>query len=374
MRGLNVVIVVPVLWLFSCVRGPEPESGAEPMSGAVSEAAPIGRGELTAEPGEVVVDASSGPRSTREVQVRLTNAGAGPLTIEQVDTSCSCTIAESLEMRTLEPAESVMLSLQLRPPVYGSKETLVVVRTDSETRPELVIPVQMEGPADTAPYVRTTPSRMTIAGAVPGEEIERRLDVWTTETPGTEPWLTGLASSSDHVSATIVGEPLESAFSSGLAQRRYDVRVTGRIPASDEEIVEATVRFETRTPSAAGHPEQVIPVQVRLRPAVRAVPDRLFIAVGGDTEFPIRRSVMLVGAADEVAWEAAVDRDALPQWLEVDVADSDEPGRVRLKLTVAEAAADALGDDGRLEVQVPLECTHPDCRQVSLGVRVARVE
>jgi len=120
-RGLNVVIVVPVLWLFSCVRGPEPESGAEPMSGAVSEAAPIGRGELTAEPGEVVVDASSGPRSTREVQVRLTNAGAGPLTIEQVDTSCSCTIAESLGMRTLEPAESVMLSLQLRPMVKTAK-------------------------------------------------------------------------------------------------------------------------------------------------------------------------------------------------------------------------------------------------------------
>lgn len=88
--------------------------------------------------------------------LQVLNAGAVPLHIEDIRTSCGCTVA-TLAQDTLAPGEQTALSIrfdpQAHPGLYGPLLRLVYLASNDPATPELEIPVHVSvmAPVTAAP-------------------------------------------------------------------------------------------------------------------------------------------------------------------------------------------------------------------------------
>jgi hypothetical protein len=143
----------------------------------------------------------------RRVTFELSNDGPDVMRIETISASCGCTVIDQLKSNVLNPGEHVELTAMVDLPRYGSKQSVVTVRAQSQgddpSARSLRIPIILNGLDRPLPWIEIQPKELTMTTTNPAESLRRDFVVSTHEAhEPTSAWLTGYASSDDRVRLT----------------------------------------------------------------------------------------------------------------------------------------------------------------------------
>lgn len=223
-----LVLVVSLSWsLASCEK-----SADRPADGVKSS----GNGVLAVEPSPLRVSATEKSGLSRLPAVlTLKNTGTDPLSIPHVEAKCGCMTHETFEPLVLQPGTTTELSLKVSVPRYGTRETSVVIDTDSASTPQVVVPVVLQGPELKTPYVQSVPSQLRITAHRAGEPLSDQIVIRSVESPGPQ-WITGLIAERETLEAEVLELPAEKRLTDQAIRRSYLFKIRSHAPESPEHI------------------------------------------------------------------------------------------------------------------------------------------
>ncbi len=331
----------------------------------------IGAGALDIRPARLEIQRDESAQMIPPITLDLSNVGAGPLTILDVETTCGCTLPEPLSASVIAPGQSVTLHIKASVPAHGEKVSRVSVMTDSATTARIDVPVILRGRELTPPYIETAPGQVELTGTTPEQDVEQTFVVSVVEETS-RTWLTGLTSDVagfdlDHVEL-IKEEPLTQQ----TVRRWYQFRIHGWLPRIGE-VTSGALRFTT-TGESSPKPIPVITLSATVMPAIRVVPRELVFRVGSGNQLPEPRRLLLI-PSDDTPFSATISDD-LPVWLTVTPVDGStvQAGKsvMPFEIRISANVLDLLTDQAPLESVIRFDSTHPDAPGLVATVSVAR--
>ncbi|MEZ6063484.1 MAG: DUF1573 domain-containing protein [Planctomycetaceae bacterium] len=197
------------------------------------------------------------------VDVTVTNTGRQPISIADLETTCSCAVAQPFDPKPLQKDESRTLRFYVRPPSYGKKRSIVTVHTSPSLAPTEII-FYMSGVSVQIPFVNVVPDAIQLVAEAFDEPVTHQFSVETGERIGTSgQWLSGMTSTSQDVSITLLGvEDLRTDKVKQILIRRYDFELSCEIREGEPRV--KTFAIHTVTQSPAGTTTNDKPIPVRL--------------------------------------------------------------------------------------------------------------
>lgn len=323
---------------------------------------PVDSGGITAIPSQLEYRNDKG--ESGNVEFRLRNEGTRAVRILSVQASCGCTQLEGEAFPPIEPGRDVTLTFRVSPPTYGSKKSIVKIRTDSSETPDVHVAVTLIGKNLTPPYVSRGPGDTRVqflAGEIPAP---LKLQLSCVESFG-EPWLTGIEA---HPALVAVDSPSlinETPLSEETISREYEVTLNFQ-PLADNSIHTIHLTPVTRTEPSKSFPSMSATWQQV--DALRAAPSSLLFsfAVGDAAEHRTRRIVLV--AADDAVWTIkSLTSDV--SWFRAETANAGrESTNCQINVTCLTPDDQAASlEQGTLRI----ETDHP--RSPVVQVRVSRV-
>jgi hypothetical protein len=363
---MRVIAACLALLIGGCA---DEEQGTSRTNSGPRESAPqAGAGRLEAEPPTVTVERRTDHAGPVPFSITLRNVGAGQLVISNVHPLCGCTQASPLEKNELAPGDEAVLRVAASVPRVGQQDTFIEITTDSPTTPLVSIPVKLIGGDVHAPYVaNSTPKLIRLSGPVPGGEAQAAFVAATVEYASQSPWIQGFTSDDPRITAALAGSPTEERSVGDTVLRYYEIEVQAETPPVNEQYVGALAIV------AASQGVKTVPgieVSVHCVPAIQCYPNQILVRIDSETQFPITKTVLFRGDAGD--WQVALANE-LPTWLlPIDPADAAADPESR---TVAFQLISAVLDDpalanGRYELAVPFETTHPSGTRSEVALRI----
>ncbi len=187
-----------------------------------------------------------------DAQVTMKNTGRLPITITDIEASCTCTIVEPVRQRSLEPGESRTLNLKVQLPKYGTVRSTVIVRTDRMPEQPAEIVLHLSGRPVIGPYVKHVPDRLQLTVHDVDQPLTYAFSVDTVERLlESERWLTGMNASEPDIKITLTGsEELERMESRQVVVRRYHFELSCGLKEESPRARSFALQLSTRYPAA----------------------------------------------------------------------------------------------------------------------------
>ena len=206
------------------------------------------------------------PTSELDAVFNITNTGNAPLEIIDIKTSCGCTVP-SIGKRLLDPGESTVFKVHLRPPnVAGLVDKKVTIKTNDPAIPTIVVSLL----ANVVLELSIEPQFVRFENVLRSDQATR--DIVLVPKDAEKFKITGIVSDSPYLSTSIVQEA-----------SRYRVTVkldAATVPAGTSDFISTLIHIKTNNETV---PEALVPVNVRFLPLYSAIPERLQVYVKPDT-------------------------------------------------------------------------------------------
>lgn len=152
---------------------------------------------------EVAYETGSAGAVTEVVQVK--NRGTKPVLIDQVRTSCHCTLVEKLGNPTIDAGTSVEFTLKLQPPSIGQTNSHVDIQTRcGDDLKWHRLPVVLRGKELEVPHLVSTMPPQIWLNLNPSESDNSHVFSFETiEKKSATPWITGVETSIEHLAAAL---------------------------------------------------------------------------------------------------------------------------------------------------------------------------
>lgn len=317
-------------------------------------------GALSIIPAQVHVQSSAANPAGQAtaVDVRLRNDGGRPLTILNVHTSCTCTVAEAVKTPRLLPGQETTLKLNVTPPQFGKTQSEVTIVSDIPSTS--VIPLQLEGDSEPIPHLRSQSRQLELIGKVPGDAVRGDVAITTVEQRGSTPWIRGLVSTPAGMTAVLRQPVSESPIADDLVRRQYLFDVSSPCPNSGKSQFQlfpdlATPNHRTTLP---------VPVSIEYVASVRAVPSEIIL----DDSNSIQDIPLLLISRDDQKFQivSLTCSDAKTS-IEVPTSNGDDAEGTVHNLTL-EIDPNQLGIDS-VEAHIEIKTNHPDGVPIRIRVR-----
>jgi len=212
----------------------------------------------------------------KDIEVKLYNKGTVPLSIREISTSCSCTMASPWPGQIL-PSQSVSLQVSVHLPDAGTFSNIVTVVSDAKF-PHQYISIFGRVEND----VRLDPARLTFGEIVINHKAERILIL--RDVDGKLPRPLKVATTSPFLSAQLVEREKDT----------FEVRVKLLAPSQSSEV-NANVLIGGETESNLSKPQSrvvEVPIQASIVPMVKVYPQRVIF--GSVTEQRPSRTLQIM--------------------------------------------------------------------------------
>lgn len=301
--------------------------------------------------------------STATIEVALRNEGQTAGKLLDISASCGCTLPQALPSNSLKPGEEVRLAIKVQPVPYGSRDSVLTVRTDSADTPMLRVPIKLLGRKLAPPYLSLAPSEIrveSLAGELPPP---RTFQVSTVEPPG-EAWLTGFNVSSDDMACQPPRLVKEHVVDEKTVMRDYELEFQFLSESDSSGDQNCSLFPITRAEPTKPFPH--ISVIWQRVAAIRAAPSSILLTFSRDGESELSRKVALI-AADDQEWE--IDSlDGTESWLEARSLEAAQGSKHRQLLVSAKRPPD--GESSPKDGVVRIRTTHEKCPEVVIHVTV----
>lgn len=298
------------------------------------------------------------------VELVLRNTGARTVNLLEISASCGCTVPKIMESRKVEPDESVVLKIEVLPPLYGHSNSMVTIRTDAKETPTIQIPVHLHGQKVTPPYMSYVPPDIRINSISDGRPSTVTFQVTCVEAPG-EPWLTGFQTDTASASAQPPKIFREEVLDDMALQREYRSEI--EIKAIESDL---TFWLTPITRTEPIKPLSRIPVTVLQVAAIRAAPSSVVLSFSDIQPETISRNVVLI-PADNEEWDI-ISGETTAVWLKVETLKPETASRNRrLKIT---ASGPPFDESLLHKVDLRIQTSHSKCPSVVIHVTVIRTQ
>jgi hypothetical protein len=286
----------------------------------------------------------------QDARFQLTNDGAAPLVITQVEPRCGCVKAD-VESRRLAPGESTTLSARISAPSVGVKETSVVIHSNDPKNPQAMARIAITLERD-PPYVLHYPERTPIRAHVGRATEPLKLVLSTAELAGSKPWIARVSSTTDNLQPTVSLIETSPQADKRFVRRQYQVDVSVAdfaVPAH-----EAATILLSRTNDGQAEVVCTMGVTLDVEPLFRAIPNVLYFSNAAVTKQRTARFAVLPHSSlDDVRIESVSSNR---QWINVTDVSS---GTGRARQYQVSVPKEALADRG--EGMITLTTSSEEC-------------
>lgn len=200
----------------------------------------------------------------------LRNVGGKQLSIENVQSSCGCTVAE-LAQASLAPGEGIRFPVRVSRPPIGRQESIVSIFTNATDSGRVDLQIVCWASDNTSRIVHISPARVFF----PIDSVQQTVEVSALERPQ-EQTVRGLRSSTGWLKTKLV-RTKDQAATKGFVQRTYTFQCVFENPSPGHQLAELTVLSDGPAPG------RKVPVEAVIRGPVDVNPDRLFARIQGDS-------------------------------------------------------------------------------------------
>ncbi len=200
---------------------------------------------LSVRPSTLLIKASkefpAGQQAT--VVATLRNEGGSPLTVIGVKSSCGCTVATTETFDVIAPGQEAPLKFNVAVPLFGRRESVVMIDTNSPDTPTVRLVIQIEGDDEPVPRIVMQTQNLALRGTTAGQTIHGELEIQSAELLGSEPWIQRLQPSVPMVEVTRRDPVAEEQVAEGIVYRRYVFDVNAISPTAGRQFVNVTPEF-----------------------------------------------------------------------------------------------------------------------------------
>ena len=298
------------------------------------------------------------------VDILLQNNGRGPLTIQKVTTTCSCTLVTSGK-KTLSIGEKTKLSLDATVPQYGNQEVVVTIETDSKVTPSCLVRLRLSGRKEATPQIWSIPPVTWMKFHDLGGPIATEVEMVTLEDATASPWIVGLTpepgSDSAGLECRLARVTEDTTSGSGVTVRTYKFSVSATPKTSDRDVLVLTVQTN-------GVPDKKIrntTIIIEPTPHIRVLPNEIMLR---RRTTGISEAIFVLASDDDSPFEVLDQSQA--DWYSVipDDVQNDSSTLRRMKLQVDWARrTKEMADDDVLMLKV----NHPACAEVYVPIHIS---
>lgn len=324
--------------------------------GATSSVTEDGVFEIT--PGEASLTGAADALS--ELRFSIRNRTGAELIVDRVDSSCGCTVVQSVSNRHISSGGKTELVVQARIPPHGQRQTRVSIYAN-ECRYE--IPITLNGPPEPVPRFLTFPDKLELRAFVSSQVVSRELEWTTVESAGTLPWIVSGTSSDSQLraSVTLVSE---SRLGNSTVRRTYRANVEANVPSLGAPIRSAFLR-PTFSTNDSRDPGRACVVTVRAVPIARLVPAEVVFRIGPATR-QMEKTVLLIREQEFDSDFTIAAGDA--EYFEAKLLGDGSDHVRQLKVRMVQPPELNAGEHGRFEIK--LRCDHPEIGMLPLPLLV----
>lgn len=303
----------------------------------------------------------TGKREKTLVEVAVHNRGPRKVNIIDVRASCGCTLPQAIPTQIIEAGKHIQLTIEIDPPLYGVRDSVLTISTDSRITPTIQVPIHMSGKKMSSPFMGGAPSEIQV-DLIDGRTASvKKFQVVCVEAPG-EQWLQGFQAGSKEVVLKTPKIVKEQKIDETTVMRYYDTE----LELIATSVAASSLYFEL-TPITRSEPTKPFPriaVKVLNVAAIRAAPTTLVFSFASGSQQKIDRTVVLI-AADDMHWEVtAADADA--PWIATQIPTSGPAARNR-KIVIS-ATKPELKNSKSEQREVRIRTTHPQCPEIVVPI------
>lgn len=315
-------------------------------------------------PKEIVIHHAPSARPT-PTRLTLKNTGNQSVRILAVESTCGCTLPDFSEPVEIAGGEEHVLEVSGTPPGIGEKQAALTVRIDSQAQPALRVPVLLKGKPLEVPYVSSLPERLELR-TTRLEPLSHEFTVRIVESPNAKPWLgTPTADAADCEIDRL--DMTEEPGPAGSVLRSYRFRLNAPAPPSDGTPQHRQVRFATSRPAQTE--PRPMRVTYRFVPAVRAVPEEIFVRLS-DSRETVERTILF--QAEDASQEITItSEESTVNWLEAGQIESLSGESALIGRMTIRVDPDRL-PMGTVDATLLFRTDHADCQAVPVRVHVLR--
>lgn len=326
---------------------------------SANSSSPASTGLIVVTPEIEVLSSPDEMPSAISATIQLKNFGPGPVTIQNMTTTCSCVTVVSQPGFAIPPNNECDIVLQVTPPAHGEKDVQLVISTTAGTAP-LIATIKARGQPISFPIVSHPVENITVTRS-PGDLFSVQFTLAMLETPSELPCVTGFKANDDRVVIELEGPPEEKPLNPMACARVYNAVLKGSMAefaVGSQVSVSASLRTDKPVKGTT------FTVNVRPKESVRAIPEVVNL---GRSSLPAQR-IVLLESDDQSDWELQ-EHPELPSWITIiNTGKEATANGQRQRLTLAFQPPQNPAEN---QATIILSTTHPNRPQITIPVYIA---